>query len=122
MAGKIIANLVILGSGVLLRAVTQAYRQAIINGMKSGVGQEVANNVRKATLSKTMSIQEARMILGVDDKTSWDEISQKFENLYERNEKMGSFYIQSKVLRAKEALEEVHVPDEQHHQEDQHPS
>jgi hypothetical protein len=30
-AGKIIANLVILGSGVLLRAASQAYRQALVS-------------------------------------------------------------------------------------------
>jgi hypothetical protein len=30
-AGKLIANLIVLGSGVLLRAVSQAYRQAIVS-------------------------------------------------------------------------------------------
>ena len=30
---------------------------------------------------------------------------QKYERMFERNEKMGSFYLQSKIHRAKECLE-----------------
>ena len=33
---------------------------------------------------------------------------QKYDTLFERNSKNGSFYIQSKVHRAKECLEAVH--------------
>jgi len=32
---------------------------------------------------------------------------QKYDNLFESNAKRGSFYLQSKVQRAKECLEEV---------------
>jgi len=37
---------------------------------------------------------------------------QKYDNLFERNAKNGSFYLQSKVHRAKECLEEVYKPKE----------
>eukprot|EP00850_Spirogloea_muscicola_P008669 SM000047S16808 [mRNA] locus=s47:55111:55720:+ [translate_table: standard] len=104
MASKIIANLLILGSGVLLRAVSQAYRQAIVNAGKTGAAQEAVNNVtRRAT--KVMTLPEARMILGVSEKTPWEEVLTKYQNLYDRNDKLGTFYLQSKVQRAKECLE-----------------
>lgn len=38
---------------------------------------------------------------------------QKYDNLFERNAKNGSFYLQSKVHRAKECLETVHKPKDQ---------
>lgn len=94
---------------------------------KSGVAQEtLQNTVRRA--SKAMTEQEARQILGVSDQTAWEEILQvsiaciyiflqrvgsersfpflqKYDALFERNSKSGSFYLQSKVHRAKECLE-----------------
>eukprot|EP00249_Psilotum_nudum_P013213 c24219_g1_i1 orf=133-477(+) len=104
MAAKILANLLVLGSGVILRAFTQAYRQALVNASKTGVAQETMQNaVRKS--SKLMSEQEARLILGVKDNAPWEEIMKKYDALFERNSKFGSFYLQSKVHRAKECLE-----------------
>lgn len=100
---------------------------------KSGVAQEtLQNTVRRA--SKAMTEQEARQILGVSEQTAWDEILkvsiacviiffyyyccvgskisfyllQKYDALFERNAKNGSFYLQSKVHRAKECLESVY--------------
>ncbi|KAB1213375.1 Mitochondrial import inner membrane translocase subunit tim16 [Morella rubra] len=93
-----------MGSGILARALVQAYRQALTNASKSGVAQEtLQNTVRRA--SKAMTEQEARQILGVSDQTAWEEILQKYDALFERNSKSGSFYLQSKVHRAKECLE-----------------
>ncbi|KAF5452027.1 hypothetical protein F2P56_027067 [Juglans regia] len=107
MAAKILANLLVMGSGILARAVVQAYRQALTNASKSGVAQEtLQNTVRRA--SKAMTEQEARQILGVSEQTAWDEILKKYDALFERNAKNGSFYLQSKVHRAKECLEPVY--------------
>ncbi|KAG6730871.1 hypothetical protein I3843_01G096200 [Carya illinoinensis] len=130
MAAKILANLIVMGSGILARAVVQAYRQALANASKSGVAQEtLQNTVRRA--GKAMTEQEARQILGVSDQTAWEEILkvyiawififfqclgskasfhllQKYNTLFERNAKNGSFYLQSKVHRAKECLESVY--------------
>ncbi|CAM6029596.1 unnamed protein product [Sphagnum balticum] len=103
-AGKLIANLIVLGSGVLLRAVSQAYRQAIVNASKSGVAQETVQNMAHK-VSKTMTEHEARQILGVSEKASWEEIMKKYDTLFENNAKTGTFYLQSKVFRAKECLE-----------------
>ncbi|KAL5998334.1 hypothetical protein ACLOJK_009274 [Asimina triloba] len=103
-AAKILANLIVLGSGMLARALVQAYRQALTNASKTGVAQEtIQNTMWKA--SKAMGEDEARKILGVTDSTSWEEVLKKYDMLFERNSKNGSFYLQSKVHRAKERLE-----------------
>ncbi|XP_024986059.1 mitochondrial import inner membrane translocase subunit PAM16 like 2-like [Cynara cardunculus var. scolymus] len=104
MAAKILANLIVMGSGILVRGLVQAYRQALQNASKSGVAQETLQNAVHRG-SKVMTEQEARQILGVSEQTSWEEIAQKYDNLFERNAKNGSFYLQSKVHRAKECLE-----------------
>ncbi|XP_050377475.1 mitochondrial import inner membrane translocase subunit PAM16 like 2 [Argentina anserina] len=106
MATKLLANLLVVGSGVLARAFVQAYRQALTNASKSGVAQEAAQGIRRA--SKTMAEGEARQVLGVTEHASWEEIVQRYDNMFERNAKSGSFYLQSKVHRAKECLENVY--------------
>ncbi|KAG5592125.1 hypothetical protein H5410_042639 [Solanum commersonii] len=106
-AAKILANLIVMGSSILARAFFQAYRQALSNASKNGVAQEAVQNIKRA--SKTMTEAEARQILGVTEDSSWEEIVQ---NLFERNAKNGSFYLQSTVHRAKECLEEVYKPKE----------
>ncbi|XP_020205254.1 mitochondrial import inner membrane translocase subunit PAM16 like 2 [Cajanus cajan] len=106
MAAKILANLIVMGGGILARAVVQAYRQALANASKNGVAQEaMQNTIRRA--SKVMTEQEARQILGVTEETPWEEIIKKYDTLFENNAKNGSFYLQSKVQRAKECLEAV---------------
>ncbi|KAK4338078.1 hypothetical protein RND71_042565 [Anisodus tanguticus] len=109
-AAKILANLIVMGSSILARAVVQAYRQALANASKNGVAQEAVQNIKRA--SKTMTEAEARQILDVAENSSWEEIVQKYDNLFERNAKNGSFYLQSKVHRAKECLEAVYQPKE----------
>ncbi|GMP55147.1 hypothetical protein CsSME_00020055 [Camellia sinensis var. sinensis] len=107
MAAKILANLIVMGSGILARAVVQAYHQALTNALKTGVAQEtIQNGVRRA--SKIMTEHEARQILGITERSTWEEIAQKYDNLFENNAKNGSFYLQSKVHRAKECLEPLY--------------
>ncbi|XP_027774650.1 mitochondrial import inner membrane translocase subunit PAM16 like 2-like isoform X2 [Solanum pennellii] len=77
-------------------AFVQAYRQALSNASKNGVAQEAVQNIKAA--SKTMTEAEARQILGVTEDSSWKEIVQNYESLFERNAKNESFYLQSNVL------------------------
>ncbi|TVU36912.1 hypothetical protein EJB05_18867, partial [Eragrostis curvula] len=70
---------------------------------KTGAAQEAINGIKRA--SKAMTEQEARQILGLSEKSTWEEIVQKYDTMFERNAKNGSFYLQSKVHRAKECLE-----------------
>ncbi|KAL6853387.1 hypothetical protein ACP4OV_019416 [Aristida adscensionis] len=103
MAGRLLANLIVMGGAVVGRAVLQAYRQAIVNANKTGAAQEAINGIRRA--NKVMTEQEARQILGLSEKSTWEEIVQKYDTMFESNAKNGSFYLQSKVHRAKECLE-----------------
>ncbi|KAM0013738.1 putative mitochondrial import inner membrane translocase subunit Tim16 [Helianthus debilis subsp. tardiflorus] len=73
-AAKILANLIVMGSGILVRGMVQAYRQALQNASKTGVAQETLETVRRG--SKVMTQQEARQILGVTEQSSWEEIAQ----------------------------------------------
>ncbi|XP_022734307.1 mitochondrial import inner membrane translocase subunit PAM16 like 2-like isoform X4 [Durio zibethinus] len=95
MASKILAQLIIMGSGILARAFVQAYRQALANAARSGITQETLQNAARS-VRKVMTEQEARQILS------------KYDVLFENNAKKGSFYLQSKVYRAKECLERVY--------------
>mmetsp|Transcript_16091 Transcript_16091/g.22219 ORF Transcript_16091/g.22219 Transcript_16091/m.22219 type:complete len:138 (+) Transcript_16091:180-593(+) len=107
MAGRILANLIVMGSGVLFKAASQAYKQAIINGTKAGVTAEQAAKQAGAAAGRgaTMTVEEARQILGIDAGASNEQVLQRFRHLWEVNEKHGSFYILSKVYRAMEAIE-----------------
>ncbi|KAG8481258.1 hypothetical protein CXB51_026042 [Gossypium anomalum] len=79
----------------------------VVDAAKSGVTYEtLQNTVRRG--GKVMTDQEARLILGVSEETAWEEILKKYEILFEKNAKNGSFYLQSKVHRAKECLESVY--------------
>ncbi|KAL0397199.1 UNVERIFIED_CONTAM: Mitochondrial import inner membrane translocase subunit PAM16 like 2 [Sesamum calycinum] len=93
-AARLLANLIIMGSGIMARAFVQAYRQALANASKNGVAQEAVQNIRRG--SKMMTEAEARQILGVTENATWEEILQKYDNLFERNAKNGTFYLQSK--------------------------
>ncbi|CAG0905224.1 unnamed protein product [Darwinula stevensoni] len=54
-----------------------------------------------------MTLEEAKQILNVD-KLEKDAIKASYEHLFKANDKSkgGSFYIQSKVVRAKERLDQ----------------
>ncbi|KAL3512066.1 hypothetical protein ACH5RR_024783 [Cinchona calisaya] len=103
MAARLLANLIIVGGGVMARAFAQAYRQAIANASRNGVAQEATQTIKRA--GKTITEAEARQILGVTENSSWQDILKKYDVLFEKNAKNGSFYLQSKVHRAKECLE-----------------
>ena len=55
-----------------------------------------------------MTLDEAKQILNVADIEDLDAIQKKFEHLFQVNDKSkgGSFYIQSKVVRAKERIDQ----------------
>jgi len=54
-----------------------------------------------------MSLDEARQILNVKPDSKPEEIASKYEHLFKINDKAkgGSFYLQSKVFRAKERID-----------------
>ncbi|XP_039054825.1 mitochondrial import inner membrane translocase subunit PAM16 like 2-like [Hibiscus syriacus] len=73
---------------------------------KSGVTHETLQNAARRA-GKVMAEQEARQILGVSENSTWEEIIKKYDHLFEKNAKVGSFYLQSKVHRAIEPKEKA---------------
>ena len=106
MAYRILANLLVMGSGAVFRAMSQAWQKALENARKSGVTAETAKeavNKSKSSLSAMMPIEEARKVLDITEHATKDEMLKKFQTMFLKNEGV-SFYVQSKLVRAKEQL------------------
>ena len=73
---------------------------------KSSLGSEAANI---ATMKTGMNLDEAALILNIDKRKPLDmnEIKSKYDAIFKANDPSngGSFYIQSKVYRAKERMD-----------------
>lgn len=112
--GRIIAQVVVMGAGIVSKAFVQAYQQAVHNARTGNTGAMAAKTaVRKNQMSK----QQAREILNLPTSgpaPSSEAIQKQFTRYFEANDpaKGGSFYLQSKIFRAKEALEHKD-PDEE---------
>lgn len=103
MASRIVAQLLVAGATTALRAASQAWHKALQNAHKTGVAQEAVKQTTKAATS--MSTQEARLILNVSQDASLLDVAKRYKHMMEVNQKYGSFYLQSKVYRAWEALD-----------------
>ncbi|KAI1310247.1 hypothetical protein EDD11_003832 [Mortierella claussenii] len=114
-AGRVIAQIIVMGSQIVGKAFMEAYRQAAANAAKNG-GQHAAKSgsggsktaAADAVTRKTgMTVEEAMNILNITKEADLAKIVRNYEHLYKVNDKTvnGSFYLQSKVVRAKERLE-----------------
>jgi len=117
MASRILANLLVAGGSALVRAASQAYRQALVNAQRTGVASEAANAVGGGARAafggrSAMRVEEAREVLGVSEGATYEEVHARFERLFESNEKSGSFYLQSKIYRARESLDGTYDEEE----------
>jgi len=99
MASKILANLIVMGSGAVFRAASQAWQKALENARKSGINAESTAQI----IRKQISIQESRQILNTTENATKEEMLRNFREQFLRN-KGKSFYVQSKIFRAKEHL------------------
>lgn len=62
---------------------------------------------------RRMAPAEARLVLNVKDQITKEELEQSFERMFQANdvENGGSFYLQSKIYRARESLlEDMGLP------------
>ncbi|XP_017118620.1 mitochondrial import inner membrane translocase subunit Tim16 [Drosophila elegans] len=107
---KYIAQIIVLGAQAVGRAFTKALRQEIAASQeaarRAGGGQQ-GDKSAESNLRTGMTLEEAKQILNVEDPKNVDAIIKNYEHLFKVNERSngGSFYIQSKVFRAKERLD-----------------
>ncbi|KAK4186379.1 Pam16-domain-containing protein [Podospora australis] len=114
MAYKLVTQVVLIGTRVLGRAFAEAYKQAAASSQYQRAQQKAGNGSGgsgMASLSSGMTLDEACKILNVKPpqgaKTDVDEVMDRFKRLFDANDptKGGSFYLQSKILRARERIE-----------------
>lgn len=106
---KYIAQIIVLGAQVVGRAFARALKQEIAASQeaakRAGGGPEGARRAA-ANASTGLSLEEAMQILNID-KLDSDKAKKNYEHLFNVNDKSkgGSFYLQSKIVRAKERLD-----------------
>jgi import inner membrane translocase subunit TIM16 len=98
---------------VLLKSFAEAYKQAAARAPPIAGGAIGKTGVRTIT---PMTKSEANMILGFEKSekdVSAEEVKEAFERMYKLNEPEngGSFYIQSKIFRAREYIENEMMKD-----------
>lgn len=103
MAGRIIAQILLMGGGYIARAFVQAYQQALVNSARGG---GAAGNVARGIRGR-ISPEEASEILGVHKNAGLKDIYKRYDRLFEANDpaKGGSLYIQAKIHNAKIQME-----------------
>lgn len=109
---RYLAQIIILGAQLVGRALVKTMRQELQAFEDAARLQETlkANdpNSGRSAVAKTMTLAEAQQILDVSDLTNRQAIDTHYQHLFRVNDKStgGSFYIQSKVFRAKERIDQ----------------
>lgn len=108
---KYIAQIIVLGTQVVGRAFARALKQEI-NASQAAAKRSTANagqthKQRMDNLKTGLTLEEAQQILNVNDMDA-EQIQKNYDHLFTMNDKSkgGSFYLQSKVFRAKERLDQ----------------
>jgi len=107
---KYLAQIVITGAQIVGRAFARAVQSEIRasqQAAKSRQSGQVDNKGAAATALTGLSLQEAKQILNVDNIKDIENLTKNYEHLFNINDKKhgGSFYLQSKVVRAKERID-----------------
>lgn len=104
---KFIAQIIVLGGQIIGKAFAQALRQEFQAGAQKAA-RSSGEGAKKAASNAIsgISLEESKMILNLKDVTP-ESLEKSYEYLFKINDKKigGSFYLQSKVFRAKERLE-----------------
>ncbi|EFO19242.1 import inner membrane translocase subunit Tim16 [Loa loa] len=109
-------KIVIATSEALSKAFTRAVREEIRASQQAatnrahqtGQNQNEAREASRTNARLGISLQEAMKILNVQDPLKPDEVEKNYKHLFAINDKTkgGSLYLQSKVYRAKERIDE----------------
>ncbi|XP_051573038.1 coronin-7 isoform X3 [Myxocyprinus asiaticus] len=113
---KYLAQIIVMGAQVVGRAFARALRQEFAASQAAAEARGRAGRQSAAASSFTgMTLQEAQQILNISTLTP-EEIQKNYEHLFKVNDKAvgGSLYLQSKVVRAKERLDEELSIQQQH--------
>lgn len=108
---KYLAQIIMLGTQMVGRAFARALRQEIAASQeaarRAGGGKQGAQRV-EANTRTGLTLEEALRILNAERPDQTEVIEHNYKYLMEANDrsKGGSFYLQSKVVRAKERLDE----------------
>ncbi|XP_076759307.1 mitochondrial import inner membrane translocase subunit Tim16 [Xylocopa sonorina] len=108
---KHLVQIIVMGTQVVVKAFARALRQEIAASQaaarKTGGGTRGTQHVA-ANYKTGLSLEEALQILNVDRVDQLEAIERNYKYLMEANDrsKGGSFYIQSKIVRAKERIDE----------------
>lgn len=106
---KYIAQIIVLGAQVVGRAFARALQQELRASQeaakRAGGGPEGARRAA-ANASTGLTLEEAMQILNIE-KLDPEKVRKSYEHLFTANDKAkgGSFYLQSKIVRAKERID-----------------
>ena len=106
-AHRIITQVVITGSRVLGRAFAEAYKQASASSQYAKAQAKNNPGAANTFASHGLTLEEACKILNVKPpqkgQANMEDVMERFKKLFDSNDpkKGGSFYLQSKVLRAR---------------------
>lgn len=107
-AHRIVTQVVIIGARVFGRAFAEAYKQASV---ASKYQKSAGKTAGASFASAGLTLDEACKILNVapptGGKANMESVMERFKTLFDKNDpnKGGSFYLQSKILRARERIE-----------------
>jgi import inner membrane translocase subunit TIM16 len=102
---------VVTGARVLGRAVTEAWKQAQASANYARAQAKNNPGAANTFASHGLTLEEACKILNVKPpqagKANIEDVAERFKRLFDVNDpkKGGSFYLQSKILRARERIE-----------------
>ncbi|KAJ5491449.1 Mitochondrial import inner membrane translocase subunit tim16 [Penicillium diatomitis] len=108
MAHRLVTQVVVTGARVFGRAFAEAYKQAQASGKYAA---QKKNGGSAFSSSGGLTLDEACKILNVKPpaagETSLEHVMERFKKLFDLNDPKqgGSFYLQSKILRARERIE-----------------
>ena len=108
MAHRLISQIVITGARVFGKAFSESYKQAQASSQYAK--QAAKSGTAAATYTSGMTLDESCKILNVKPpvggKIDLETVMDRYKKMYDQNAPpKGSFYLQSKILRARERIE-----------------
>lgn len=106
--GKLVFQIAIMGSAVAARAISEGLKQV----QSQGGFKAMLSPTFRGLSPRRMTVDEAKLILNLKKEVPMEELDPKevygiYKRLFTTNDPAtgGSFYLQSKVYRAREAIE-----------------